>query len=77
MLVTLDPGLACKKCDARIKLARDIPSDMNYTMIEDVELRDGDFELRMSCEDCMTVHSGTGFVRNGIFRGVHKYQQEV
>ena len=77
MLIQLSPGVVCKKCDARIKLARDVPADMNLTLREDESIRDSDFELRMSCDECLTVHSATGFIRKGIFRGVHKYQMET
>jgi hypothetical protein len=75
MLITLDPGLVCKKCDARIKLAREIPGDRNYTLVEDVHLLDGDFSVIMSCPECVTVHEGEGFIRKGVFRGIHTYKQ--
>lgn len=73
MLITLNPGLQCKKCKERMKLAKDIPGTTNLVMVEDLPIIKGDFELIITCDKCMTNHKGHAFIRDGEFKGVYKY----
>ena len=73
MLITLHPGLKCKKCKERMIIAREIPGSTNLVMIEDLPIVKGDFQCVISCDKCMTQHEGTGFIRDGEFKGIHKY----
>jgi|APSaa5957512493_1039668.scaffolds.fasta_scaffold19779_2 hypothetical protein len=77
MIIKLHPGLKCKKCDARIKIVRDIPGDDNLMLLEDAPILFGKFEIIGSCEECVTVHHGKGFVRDGVFRGIYEYDQST
>jgi len=80
MLLELDPGLVCKKCGTRIKLARDVPDVKNLVLREKQDQHEGrfkkingDFTVGMSCAKCSCVHTGTGFIRDGIFKGIYEY----
>ena len=73
MLIMLEPGLKCKACDERMKLGRDIHGSTNFILVEDRELPNSKFEIAITCEKCNTEHTGKGFYRDGIFRGIYEY----
>ncbi len=80
MLLELSPGVVCKRCGTRIKLARDVP-DVNNLVLREKQDRhegkfkyiNGDFGIGMSCAKCSCAHVGTGFIRDGVFKGVYSY----
>jgi len=74
MLITLNPGLKCKKCDERITMGKDRPSDINLVLREGFDTINGDFACIMTCNHCTTEHLCKGFIRNNIFRGVFEYE---
>lgn len=78
MLIKLNPGLVCKKCkggptEARMTIAKEIPGTNNIVLVEDKKVKKGDFECVIVCVSCMTQHHGEGFIRDGEFKGIHKY----
>jgi len=54
-------------------LGKDTPGRVNMVLYQDNPVRKMDFECFFTCELCNTIHKGEGFVRDGIFQGVHKY----
>ena len=75
MILKLHPGIKCKKCGERIQIVRDIPGDQNMMLLEGAPILFGKFDIIGSCEKCVTVHHGKGFVNDGVFRGIYEYTQ--
>ena len=74
MLVELNPGLVCKACKNRMKIAHDIHGNFNLVLKEDKPLPEYlDFEVSISCMNCATNHIGRAFIRESEFKGVYKY----
>jgi len=74
-LIKLNPGLVCKNCKSthRMDIGRDIPGNVNMVLIEDTPVKSVDFNCVVTCELCNTIHMCEGFVRDGVFMGIHKY----
>lgn len=73
-LIKLDPGLVCRKCSTRMTLGRDIPGNVNMVLVQDQPVTKVDFEVFINCDVCGSIHKGECFVRDGVFRGCHKYE---
>lgn len=73
MLISLYPGLKCKKCDKVMGIAKDIPGSVNMVMKEGRMIVKGDFTCNITCANCNTIHLGIGFIRDGVFKGIHEY----
>jgi hypothetical protein len=74
MLISLKPGLECKACKDRMTIAKEVPGSVNIVLNEGKKFRKGNFTCNITCQKCMTMHVGEGFLRDGVFMGVHEYQ---
>ena len=74
MLIELSPGLKCKKCGKRIKIGHDTYGGQNMVLRENQGEINKDFDVFVNCMECSEQHVGMAFIRNGIFRGVYKYE---
>ena len=73
MLITLDPGLKCKACKKIMTMAKEVPGSVNMVVKQGRMIVKGDFTCLISCDSCMTIHTGEAFIRDGVFMGVYVY----
>ena len=67
MLLTLDPGLKCKACKKVMTMAKEVPGSVNMVVKQGRMIVKGDFTCLISCDSCMTIHTGEAFIRDGVF----------
>jgi hypothetical protein len=74
MLISLKPGLECKACKDKMTIAKEVPGSVNIVLNEGKEFREGNFTCNITCQKCMTIHLGEGFLRDGVFTGIYEYK---
>ena len=77
MLIKLNPGIICKECGDVMTMGRDRASNVNFVINEDKPIMSGDFDCIVMCIKCMKNHICRAFIRDGEFKGIASYEEEM
>ena len=58
-------------------MGKDRASNVNMVLREDHKIKTENFECYITCNHCMTRHTGMGFVRDGEFKGIYEYKEDI